>query len=126
MLEGTKLKSIILGSCPKCQRESMYLHSNPYNLLNLYKMHEKCSHCHTVYQVEPAFFYGAMYVSYALGVALGIAIFLITYVFMDWTLKLSFIAIIISLIVLMPLLIRLSRNIWINFFIHFDKNFKKD
>jgi hypothetical protein len=38
-------------------------------------MHEKCSHCGLIYQIEPSFFYGAMYVSYGLNVATGIVAF---------------------------------------------------
>ncbi len=79
--KGSKLNSILTGSCPTCHEESMYLDKNPYNLLNVYKMHENCGHCGTKYKMEPSFFYGAMYVSYALGVAFGVAAFIITYFF---------------------------------------------
>ena len=73
--KGSKLNSILTGSCPTCQEESMYLDKNPYNITNVYKMHENCSHCGTKYKMEPSFFYGAMYVSYALGIAFGVAAF---------------------------------------------------
>lgn len=123
--KGSKLNSILTGSCPKCQEESMYLDQNPYNLGNIYKMHEKCSHCGTKYSIEPSFFYGAMYVSYGLGVAFAVAAFIISFVFFGSTLMTSFIAIVITLIVMMPVIMRLARNIWINMFISFDKNYKE-
>ena len=71
--KGSKLYSILTGSCPKCHEESMYLNENPYNLMEIYKMHENCSHCKTKYKIEPSFFYGAMYVSYAVGIAFAVA-----------------------------------------------------
>jgi uncharacterized protein (DUF983 family) len=123
--KGFKLNSILTGSCPKCHEESMYLDSNPYNLWNIYKMHDKCSHCETTYSIEPSFFYGAMYVSYGLGVALSIAAFIISYVFFGSTLITSFIAIVATLVLLMPVIMRLARNIWINMFIFFDKDWKE-
>jgi uncharacterized protein (DUF983 family) len=123
--KGSKLNSILTGSCPKCQEESMYLDQNPYNLGNIYKMHEKCSHCGTKYSIEPSFFYGAMYVSYGLGVAFAVAAFIISFVFFGSTLMTSFIAIVITLIIMMPVIMRLARNIWINMFISFDKNYKE-
>ena len=123
--KGSKLNSILTGSCPKCHEESMYLDQNPYNLGNIYKMHEKCSHCGTKYSIEPSFFYGAMYVSYGLGVAFAVAAFIISFVFFGSTLMTSFIAIVITLIVMMPVIMRLARNIWINMFISFDKNYKE-
>jgi uncharacterized protein (DUF983 family) len=123
--KGSKLNSILTGSCPKCHEESMYLDQNPYNLGNIYKMHEKCSHCGTRYSIEPSFFYGAMYVSYGLGVALAVAAFVVSYVFFGSNLKTSFIAIVITLVVLMPVIMRLARNIWINMFVTYDKDWKE-
>jgi uncharacterized protein (DUF983 family) len=123
--KGTRLNSILTGSCPKCHEESMYLDKNPFNLGNIYKMHEKCSHCDLKYNIEPSFFYGAMYVSYGLGCALSIATFIISFVIFGSSVMTSFIAIVIVLIVCMPLTMRLARNIWINMFISFDKNWKE-
>lgn len=120
--KGSKLYSILTGTCPRCQEESMYKDKNPFNLLNVYKMHEKCSHCGLHYKIEPSFFYGAMYVSYALGVAFSVAAFIISYVFIGSGLKTAFFAIIGTLVVFMPIIMRLSRNIWINFFISYKKD----
>jgi len=97
----------------------MYLEDNPYNLGSLFKMHDRCSHCGLKYKIEPSFFFGAMYVSYGLGVALAVAAFVISVLFIGTGLVNSFIAIIVTLIVLMPIIIRLSRNIWINFFVKY-------
>ena len=116
MLKGNKLYSIFTGSCPVCHEESMYKESNPYKLKHIHEMHERCSNCGTKYQMEPSFFYGAMYVSYGLGVAVAVATFIITYVFLDLEVLTSFFSIIGVLILLMPVLMRLSRNIWINLF----------
>ena len=120
--KGSKLNSILTGTCPRCQEESMYVDQNPYNLKNIYKMHDNCSHCGLHYQIEPSFFYGAMYVSYGLTVGIGIAAFIISKVIIGLSLLHSFIAIIASLIALMPVTARLARNIYINIFVHFDKD----
>jgi uncharacterized protein (DUF983 family) len=120
--KGSTLYSILTGSCPKCHQESMYEDQNPYHIANVYKMHENCSHCGLHYQIEPSFFYGAMYVSYGLTVAIGIAAFIISKVIIGLSLLQSFIAIIASLFALMPVTARLARNIYINIFVHFDKD----
>src|SRR6187431_2432578 len=119
--KGTTLYSILTGSCPKCHQESMYEDQNPYHIANVYKMHPNCSHCGLHYQIEPSFFYGAMYVSYGLTVAIGVAAFIISKVFIGLSLLQSFIAIIVALIILMPVTARLARNIYINIFVHYDK-----
>ena len=118
--KGSKLYSILTGTCPRCQQERMYVHRNPYNPNQLFKMHEHCGSCGLKYKMEPSFFYGAMYVSYALGVALAVATFIIAKVFLELNILQSFFAIVGSLVVFMPVLIRLSRNIWINFFFKYD------
>lgn len=119
--KGSKLYSILTGTCPKCQQESMYLDKNRFKLNKLLKMNEHCSHCGLRYEIEPSFFYGAMYVSYALNVAIGIAAFIVSFVILNSNLKEAFIAIIASMIILFPMVLRWSRNIYINIFVSFDK-----
>ena len=70
--------------------------------------------------IEPSFFYGAMYVSYALTVALAVAIFIISYL-IGLDLIGSFIAILVILIALTPLTMRVSRLVYINMFVHYKK-----
>ncbi|SNA86747.1 conserved hypothetical protein [Flavobacterium psychrophilum] len=123
--KGLKLNSILTGSCPKCHEESMYMDKNPFHLANIFKMHETCSHCGTRYKIEPSFFFGAMYVSYGIGIAFSVAAFVISFLVFGSTLKVSFLSIGVTLVLFMPIIMRLSRNIWINFFIHFDKDWKK-
>jgi uncharacterized protein (DUF983 family) len=118
--KGNKLYSILTGSCPKCHGESMYKEKNPYLLGSIFSMHDKCSHCGTRYKIEPSFFYGAMYVSYAVGIAFAVAAFVIAFLILGAGLINTFITIVVTLILFLPVIIRLSRNIWINFFIHYD------
>jgi hypothetical protein len=99
----------------------MYLNKNPYVLSDTLKMAERCAYCDTKYKIEPSFFFGSMYVSYALGIAFAVAAFLVSYIFLDTGINVSFVSIILTLVVFLPVILRVSRNIWINFFIHFDK-----
>ncbi|WP_459211542.1 DUF983 domain-containing protein [Aquimarina rhabdastrellae] len=124
-LKGTKVYSILTGACPVCHEESMYKHPNPYSsIFQTLSMNERCSHCQTKYKIEPSFFYGAMYVSYPVGIAFAVAAFIIANFFFELTLLQSFFIIVGTLIVFMPIIMRLARNIWINFFKHFKKKSK--
>ena len=120
-LKGTKIYSIITGYCPVCQKESMYQKSNPYILGQTLHMHERCSHCNTKYKIEPSFFYGAMYVSYPVGIFFAGLSFFISNVLFELGLLTSFFIIIGTLIIFLPIILRISRNIWINFFMHYGK-----
>ena len=119
-LRRTKLYSMVTGTCPVCHKENMYLKKNPYVLSSLFEMHERCSHCDTKYKIEPSFFYGAMYVSYAIGVGLGIIVFLLSYLVFNTSLLMSFILICIAVLGLLPIEMRLARNIWINLFMDYN------
>ena len=103
----------------------MYLEKNPYKLSQLMKMHEKCSNCGTKFKIEPSFFFGAMYVSYAVGVAIAIAAFVLFYFILGIGRYYSFLAIVLTLAILFPVIVRISRNIWINLFVDFDEKAAK-
>lgn len=120
-LKGTKIYSIFTGTCPVCQEESMYKKANPYKISHTLKMQDRCSHCGTKYKIEPSFFYGAMYVSYGVGIAFAVAAFIISNIFLGTGLLVSFFTIVLTLIVFLPIILRLSRNIWINIFMNYDK-----
>jgi len=123
--KGSKLYGIFTGVCPKCHEESMYTNKNPYALTEIFSMHENCSNCGTKYKMEPSFFYGSMYVSYGVGIAFAVAAFVISYLFLSSSLNTAMIAIVASLVVFYPIIIRLSRNIWINIFMNYDKSLAK-
>ena len=125
LTKGLKISSILTGSCPRCQKESMYADRNIFHLSKLLKMNETCSNCGLKYQIEPSFFYGAMYVSYGLNVLIMIAVFLISYFGFHAKVGMTFLAIIIALALLFPFVMRLSRNIYINIFVNYDKKFEE-
>lgn len=122
--KGFKIYSILTGCCPKCHQENMYTHHNFLFFWNILKMHNNCSTCKLRYHIEPSFFFGAMFVSYGLSVAVAIATFCVGYFVFKVDLKSTLTSIIVALVVTMPFVLRLSRNIWINIFVDYDKNWK--
>jgi uncharacterized protein (DUF983 family) len=88
-------------------------------------MHDSCSNCGQHYQIEPSFFYGAMYVNYGITVGIAITVFVAMYVLgSDWQMLHYIIAIIGSLILSAPITFRLGRMIWINLFIGYKPDWK--
>src|SRR5215216_2534149 len=75
MLKGTKLYSILNNKCPKCQVGDFFVYKNPFRK-DFAKMHDHCPHCGELFNKEVGFYYGAMYVSYGLNIALGVGMFL--------------------------------------------------
>ena len=114
-LKGNKLYSIFTGTCPVCHTGKLYTNKNAYQFSQTLEMHERCPHCDVKYKIEPSFFYGAMYVSYAVGVAIAVAAFIIAYYFIGLERLATFFVITGTLFVMLPIILRISRNIWINF-----------
>ena len=117
-------KSVATNSCPRCHKGKMFITNNPY-LFNAFKMHDTCSCCQLKYEMEPGFFYGAMYVSYALTSGILIVWFFVNHFLMDTTPGILLSLVIGSILLLFPILFRVSRLVWINFFVRYNAEFQK-
>lgn len=114
--KGSKLYSIFKMKCPRCQEGEFFV-SHSYDIKNAGNTHEHCSHCGLKYEKEPGFFQGAMYVSYALGVALFVTLwvsFNLWFPSMSTGTQVTIVA--ISSFLLTPYMYALSKIIWINLF----------
>jgi uncharacterized protein (DUF983 family) len=120
-MKQTKLYSVLHNKCPYCHEGDFFLNNNPYNFSTFDKQHEYCPVCHGSYMPENGFYYGAMYVSYALDIALGVAFFILSNVIFNWGTTAFLVLYIGSLLVLWTIIFRKARIIWINLFIKYDK-----
>ena len=118
--KGTKLFSVLFNKCPKCHEGDFLKEKNILKLHKVYDMHQYCATCGLKYMMEPSFFYGAMYVNYALTVGISIITFVIATLFFNSGLIESFIPIVVVLLLTAPFSIRFSRIIWINFFVRYN------
>ncbi len=62
-----QLQAVLHAKCPRCRRGNIY--AGPMRLAREQKMNEYCPHCGLRFEIEPGYFYAAMYVSYAFNVA---------------------------------------------------------
>ncbi len=122
MLKGTKLYSVINNKCPKCQQADFFMYKNPFNLKTFDKMHDKCFNCGESFTKEIGFYYGAMYVSYGVNITIGIALFLITVLLFKMPLLVYLFIFLGISIVSFPIIMRVSRLIYINIFVKFNKD----
>ena len=74
--------------------------------------------------MEPSFFFGAMYVNYAISLTLVIGVFIISKLIFELNLLNCFISIMIISLLLTPITLRLSRIIWINIFVNYKEEKK--
>lgn len=117
--KGTKIYSVLRGKCPSCHKGNFFKHSFTMNLFKVNKIKKTCSCCDLKYMIEPAFYFGALYVSYGITVALCIVTFVISKLMLNVALLTSFITIFVVLILFIPVNLRLSRILWINMFVSY-------
>jgi uncharacterized protein (DUF983 family) len=117
--KGTKLYSILHLKCPYCQEGDFFL-SRPYDLKHAGDLHEKCPVCEGRFSIEPGFYYGSMFVSYAITVAVAVSIWVAIWVLVPgmaphWQVTL------IGAVILLggPSFYALSKITWANMFMHY-------
>lgn len=118
--------------CPRCRRGKMFKQPNPYRRLTLsyiFDMHEHCPVCQQKYDMEPGFWYGTGYVSYALAVAISATTFVAWWVLIgistdDNRIFYWLITNTVILIALQPWMMRLSRVIYMRFFVGYDPEYR--
>jgi uncharacterized protein (DUF983 family) len=118
---------LLACKCPRCRQGDMFKETNPYKLKTFMQMHTHCPVCGQELDIEPGFYYGSSYISYALTLTLT-AVTLVA-----WWLTLGFsindnrifywLAInSVLLLALQPPLMRVSRTLWLAFFVRYQKN----
>ena len=120
--KGSLLYSVLKSKCPQCN-EGKFFVSHPYDLKKVGDIIEYCDCCGLKYEKEPGFYYGAMYVAYAIGVALFVTFWVSFNLFFKqvstaWQIG----SIVFGTIVLSPYIYALSKIIWANLFIKYDKD----
>lgn len=118
--KGSRLYSMLWQKCPRCHEGDLFS-AGVYDYKRLADMPEKCPHCGQRFKLEPQFYSGAMYVSYALQVALFTTVCVALNVLFDPPMEAYMIGTIGTALVLFPITFRLSRSIYINFFVSFDQ-----
>ncbi|MCC6575740.1 MAG: DUF983 domain-containing protein [Flavobacteriales bacterium] len=117
MRKGQKLYSILRFKCPHCHEGPFFENDNPYVFSKLGEVRQHCPTCGRSNHREVGFYYGAMYVSYALAVANFVTVYVaVTVLFPSaatWVLVASVLA---AQVLFGPLLYALSKIIWANLF----------
>lgn len=115
-VEQSKFMAMSKGLCPRCREGKMFKY--PLWKINKFsEMNEHCSVCDLKFEVEPGFWYGAMFVSYAntilILVIMGVGMF---YLFNDPATIYYIGVITIASILLVPFNFRISRAVFLHLF----------
>lgn len=114
------MAGILSMRCPRCREGKMFPEHTLYSR-QFMKMHDHCPCCGQSFTPEPAYYFGAMFVSYALNAAYFIALWVALYILMDDIPDYLIIGGTIALVIgLLPVTFRLSRVLWIYIFVRYE------
>jgi len=119
-----KSDAIFKCKCPRCRQGNLFQHSW-HKLHKFDKMHTNCPHCGLRYQVEPGFFFGAMYISYAFSIAILVSIAVsINLLWADAPTYVFIVAAISLVLLTWPFSYRYSRTLYLYWFggVQYDEN----
>lgn len=77
MAETPKSWAMLHCKCPRCRRGNMF-NGNIYSL-GSNRINKHCPHCNMFFEIEPGYFYAAMYVSYSLNIMEAGLLWYLTY-----------------------------------------------
>lgn len=123
---GSKLNGLLQQKCPKCRRGKVFTHPF-YNLAHYSDMPKNCVVCGHQFEIEPGYFYSAMYIGYMMTSAMCIIMGALVYFLLNDPDTWVYITSIISTLVLVsPLTLRYSRMVAMYFItnVKFDEKWK--
>jgi uncharacterized protein (DUF983 family) len=110
------------AKCPKCRRGNMF--ANSMYGFSGQKMYDKCPYCDFIFEIEPGYFYVAMFVSYALNVAEMVSLAVGTFILTGSNSPWLYVCILLGVaFILSPFNFRYSRVLllyWLTPGVHFD------
>ncbi|MEN7551110.1 DUF983 domain-containing protein [Rapidithrix thailandica] len=113
---SVSIKAMWSLRCPQCRKGKMFQHSG-LNIGKFIKMNKSCPKCGCNFEPEPGFYFGAMYFSYGINMAIMISCAVATYVLINpestvvWILSAM-----IPCLMLVPFTFRFSRALMLHLF----------
>ncbi len=104
------LSGILHQLCPRCRAGKIFRASI---FTGFPKMNELCPACGLKFEREEGYFLGAMYISYALALITILALAVVLWFFLRWSIEKTAIWAVALFLPLAPTLTLLSRVIWI-------------
>ena len=117
--------SVATNTCLHCHKGNVVKNKNPYSFNNGLKMKDTCSECGIKYEKDSGFFYGSLYVNYALSPGMFIVLYLSDALWIHMNTALLLTLVMVLILGLYPVTYRLGRLFWLNFFTRYDKKYNK-
>ena len=114
-MEVSLTKALLHAKCPQCRQGDMFVYSLT-RLSKFNQMNARCPHCQVGLEPEPGFYQGAMYVGYALTVAVTALVFVIVFLLDITSMWTPAVWVIATMVLLVPVNYRYSRVLYLYMF----------
>jgi uncharacterized protein (DUF983 family) len=107
-------KSVLGLKCPKCREGQLFSKKGLFRYRHLLSMHDTCTNCKQVFEIEPGFWIGALWTSYPIVVLIEVPfLFLALYAttVSPWV---YFGCMVLAFMIFFPVMLRLGRSVWIH------------
>ncbi len=122
----SRFEAIVRCKCPRCYSGNVFKY--PMSKISKFNvMYDDCPVCGLHYEIEPGYFYSAMYISYGLSSGVTLVLGYLMYkLFHDPDLWVYATMIISSMLLLSPISLRFSRMLTLHYIspIRFDKKYQ--
>lgn len=116
------VKSIISLTCPQCRKEKLFVKKGLFVYSKMLSMPENCSNCGQKFEIEPGFWYGALWTSYPLVVMVELPFLLTAYYSTFGNPWIAFLMMLGAFFLCWPFFLRLGRSIWIHIWVKYQPN----
>ncbi len=127
MQELSTPEAILKAKCPRCRKGNIY--KKPVFSTGFSQTNKLCSYCGLMFEREPGFFFGAMYISYVFTVTILLGTsFVLYYGFGDPPFIVYLVSVPLVTLLFVPLSFRYSRVIYLYAFggVSYNRSYAKD
>lgn len=127
MPEISTAEAILKAKCPRCHVGDIF--PNPVYSTGFSDTNRICSHCGLMFEREPGFFFGAMYISYMFTVAILLGTsFVLYFGFSDPPVWVYLLGVPLVTLLLLPVTFRFSRVLYLYAFggVRYNRSYAKD
>ena len=111
-----QIVNIIKEKCPNCHKGDVFQTSGHIFKFKMPRMNDTCPNCGYKFEREIGFFFGAMFVSYALAAGEMIAVLVVLWALLGLSPLHVFFTVVVVAFLASTLYFRLSRMIWMYIF----------
>lgn len=115
----SKLYAMFGFKCPRCHQGDLF-ETATFSFQKPFVNKEYCEVCSQNFAPEPGYYYGAMFISYIVTGFFCLGFVMITHWLLEWSMVLSFTALLILCAIFFVYVFRLARSIYINIDQHYD------